>query len=114
MEPTKGHPVQFWVEYPDRALNRVTTAFRIVLVASIAIVLGTVTGQTWQWGSDAGAPVVAAGGRLLFVAPLLMILFRYARGIFDFVQGVIRWHNRVVGYALTMVTDRYPPFRLSA
>jgi hypothetical protein len=26
---------------------------------------------------------------------------------------VIRWHNRVVGYALILVTDRYPPFSLS-
>ena len=43
------------------------------------------------------------------------ILFtgRYPRGIFDFVEGVIRWHNRVVGYALILVTDRYPPFSLS-
>jgi hypothetical protein len=30
----------------------------------------------------------------------------------DFVEGVIRWHNRVVGYALILVTDWYPPFRL--
>jgi hypothetical protein len=28
--------------------------------------------------------------------------------------GVMRWHNRVVGYALVLVTDEYPPFRLSA
>jgi hypothetical protein len=26
--------------------------------------------------------------------------------------GVIRWHNRVVGYAFILVTDRYPPFAL--
>ena len=25
---------------------------------------------------------------------------------------VIGWHNRVVGYALTLITDQYPPFRL--
>jgi hypothetical protein len=44
------------------------------------------------------------------------ILFtgRYPKGIFDFVEGVLRWHNRVVGYALTLVTDEYPPFQLKA
>jgi hypothetical protein len=39
---------------------------------------------------------------------------RYPRGLFSFVEGVIRWNNRVVGYAVILVTDRYPPFRLSA
>jgi len=44
------------------------------------------------------------------------ILFtgRYPRGIFSFVEGVLRWHNRVIGYAFALVTDEYPPFRLSA
>ncbi len=44
------------------------------------------------------------------------ILFtgRYPRGIFKFVEGTIRWHNRVIGYAFALVTDDYPPFRLSA
>lgn len=42
------------------------------------------------------------------------ILFtgRYPRGLFDYVEGVGRWHNRVVAYAYILVTDAYPPFRL--
>ena len=48
------------------------------------------------------------------IATWFAILFtgRYPRGIFDFVEGVIRWHNRVAGYAFILVTDRYPPFSL--
>ena len=44
-----------------------------------------------------------------------VILFtgRYPRALFDFVAGVFRWHNRVVGYAIILVTDEYPPFRLA-
>ncbi len=211
MQPTTSYPVQFSVDYPDRPLNRLTTAFRIFVIIPIAIVLGAVSGNSWGSGSGSGGREVAAGaGGLLVVAPVLMILFRqkyprwwfdwnlelqrftnrvgiylalmddrypstddhqsvhldykypeverdlnrwlplvkwllaiphaivlvflyiaaivmvvvawfailitghYPRGIFDFVQGVIRWHNRVVAYALLMVTDRYPPFSLAA
>ena len=43
------------------------------------------------------------------------ILFtgHYPRGMFNFVEGVIRWDNRVIAYAFVLVTDQYPPFRLS-
>jgi hypothetical protein len=43
------------------------------------------------------------------------ILFtgRYPRAIFDFIEGIVRWHNRVLGYVYVLVTDQYPPFRLA-
>ncbi len=59
---------------------------------------------------------------LLYIAAFVIVVLawfailftgRYPRGMFDFVEGVLRWHNRVVGYALVLVTDQYPPFRLS-
>jgi Domain of unknown function (DUF4389) len=208
----KEHPVRFSVEYPDRPLNRLTTALRIFTVIPIAIVLASIGGYASGGSYDASgdAPTIVIGGTgLLFLPPLLMILFRekyprwwydwnlellrftnrvgtyfalmndrypstderqwvrldfpypdakrdlnrwlplvkwllaiphyivlaflylaalvvvivawfailftgrYPRGIFTFVEGVIRWHNRVVGYAFILVTDRYPPFSLS-
>jgi hypothetical protein len=207
-EPT--YPVRFAVEYPDRDLNRLTTAFRLIVAIPIVIVLATIggaeasgwhAGHTWAIGGGAGG--------VLFLPALLMIVFRqkyprwwfdwnlellrfenrigvylalmddrypstderqsveldfpypdaardlnrwlplvkwllaiphyvllvflwiaavvavviawfailftgrYPRGLFDFVLGVLRWGNRVIAYAFVLVTDQYPPFRLS-
>jgi hypothetical protein len=204
------HPVRFSVDYPDRELSRVTTAFRIFTAIPIVIVLASIGG--FQGGGDGGGrseTVIAVGGTgLLFLPPLLMLVFRqkyprwwfdwnlellrftnrvgvylalmddrypstdeeqsvhldlsypdardglnrwlplvkwllaiphyialvflyigvlfaviatwfailftghYPRALFDYVEGVYRWHNRVVGYAFILVTDEYPPFRL--
>jgi hypothetical protein len=205
------HPVRFSVEYPDRPLDRLTTAFRIFTVIPIAIVASSIGGYatSGHYDADGHAQTIVIGGTgLLFLPPLLMIVFRekyprwwfdwnlellrftnrvgtyfalmsdrypstdehqwvqldmpypdvkrdlnrwlplvkwllaiphfivlgflylaaiilvicawfailftgrYPRGIFDFVEGVIRWQNRVVGYAVILVTDRYPPFSM--
>ena len=52
------------------------------------------------------AVVIVAWFAILFTG-------RYPPALFGFVAEVIGWHNRVVGYAITLVTDRYPPFRLT-
>jgi hypothetical protein len=214
MQQMEEYPVRFSVDYPDRSLDRLTSAFRIFTVIPIAIVLGTVSGGNgwdWDWNNSSSTRTAAVGaGGLLFFGPLLLILFRqkyprwwfdwnlelqrfgnrvaaylalmddrypatdehqsvhldypypdaerdlnrwlplikwllaiphwiilffldiaalvvvivvwfailftgrYPRGMFGFVEGVIRWHNRVLAYALVLVTDRYPPFRLAA
>ena len=209
MQPA-SHPVQFSVEYPDRDLDRVSTAFRVFTVIPIAIVLSAITGFSGSVDAGSNTQTYAMGGTgLLFLPPLLMIVFRqkyprwwfdwnlqllrfsnrvgayialmsdrypstdeeqyvrldfpypdartglnrwlplvkwflaiphffvllflyvgvlfaviaawfailftgrYPRGLFGFVEGVARWQNRVVGYALILVTDEYPPFQLS-
>jgi len=58
---------------------------------------------------------LSIGAVVAVVIAWFAVLFtgRYPTGLFAFVEGVIRWHNRVAGYALILVTDRYPPFQLS-
>src|SRR5512138_3568292 len=110
-----SYPVQFSVDYPDRELNRVTTAFRIIWVIPIAIVLAFLSGGG-GWG-DAGGfgdqgtrySVALGGSGLLFLAPLVMILFRqkYPRWWFDWNLQLMRFSSRVGAY-FVLLRDEYP------
>jgi Domain of unknown function (DUF4389) len=102
------YPVQFSVEYPDRELNRVTTAFRIFLAIPILIVLALVSGPDPGWRDAAYASGITAGG-ILFIATLLMIVFRqkYPRWWFDWNLNLARFENRVGAY-LFLLRDEYP------
>ena len=58
------YPVRFAVEYPDRDLNRLTTALRIFMVIPIAIVAGSIGGyQSSGYHGDAqtSATIVIGG-----------------------------------------------------
>ena len=107
--PTAGHPLQFDVEYPDRELNRVSSAFRIFTVIPIAFVLAALGTITFNSSGQDYTGVVVTGGGLLFLPPLLMLLFRekYPRWWFDWNRELLRFSNRVYAYGL-LLSDRYP------
>ena len=92
------YPLSFQVDY-DENLSRWMIFVKWLLVLPHLIILTFLAVAAW-------VVLIIAWFAILFTG-------RYPRGMFDFVEGVIRWHNRVVGYALTLVTDKYPPFRLA-
>ncbi len=57
---------------------------------------------------------IAAAFAVIFAWFAILFTGRYPRGIFNFVEGVLRWALRVDAYAFLLVTDRYPPFRLAS
>jgi hypothetical protein len=94
--------VQLYYDYPDaeRDLNRWLPLVKWLLVIPHLIVL----------------IFLAIASIVSVLVAWFAILFtgRYPRGLFDFVEGSIRWGQRVLAYGFLMVTDEYPPFRLAA
>ena len=101
------YPVSFSVDYPDRPLSRLTSAFRIFTVIPIAIVLGALGPASGGVGHH-GGEFAAAGGSVV-VPVVLMLLFRrkYPRWWYDWNLEISRFSSRVTAYALLM-DDRYP------
>ena len=99
-----AYPLEFDVKYPDRPLNRLSSALRIFWVIPIAIVLALVghTSFNVSTGESYGG-FVSAGG-LLVAGPLVMILFRqkYPQWWFDWNREFLRFTNRVSAYFALM------------
>lgn len=89
------------IDFPDvpRDLNRWLPLVKWLLAIPHFIVL-------FFLGIAAFFVVIFAWFAILFTG-------RYPRGAFGFLVGVGRWYLRVEGYAMLMVTDRYPPFSLA-
>jgi Domain of unknown function (DUF4389) len=101
------YPARLEIAYPDQ-LNRVKTAFRLVLAIPIVIVATLLTGaNTVHTGTTTTTSASISGG--LFAATLLLILFRqrYPRWWFDFALELTRFTTRIAAY-LALLTDKYP------
>jgi hypothetical protein len=105
-------PARLQVDYPQ-SLDRVRTAFRLILIIPIVIVLAVLTSGATKTVYDQSGNVVATSsggiGTGLFLATVLMILFRkrYPRWWFDFVLELARFGARVGAY-FVLLTDTYP------
>ena len=108
----EDYPLRFAVDYPDRQLNRVSSAFRIFAAIPIFIVATSIegwTGEVWNHDTAQQTTVVVSGVALLFAPVLLMILFRqkYPRWWFDWNLELLRFSNRI-GIYVALMDDRYP------
>ncbi len=112
MEPiTTAYPVELDVDYPDRQLDRLSSFFRVVFAIPVLVVLAALSGPAFGAGGDDGGGLFLTGlaGGILFVPPLLTIVFRrkYPRWWFDFNLAYLRFDNRVIAYLL-LLRDEYP------
>jgi Domain of unknown function (DUF4389) len=104
-----AYPVTLTIDYPDRLLNRLTTFFRIFTMIPIAIILALVNAGIIDFRHMNGWDWHYAAGGILFLATLLMILFRqkYPRWWFDWNIALVKFGTRVGTY-VGLLTDVYP------
>ena len=91
--------VSLQIEYPDveGQLNRFLPLVKWLLVIPHVVIL------LMLWAMVLVVTVIAWFA--------ILIVGRYPKGLFRFVEGTIRWSYRVYCYAFMLTTDRYPPSR---
>jgi Domain of unknown function (DUF4389) len=108
--PTEAFPATLEVDYPDRELNRFSSAFRMLTLIPIAIILILISGpQSGGGGQHSHQPVIFAGGGVVLLPVILTLLFvrRYPRWWFDWNFELTKFSTRVAAYA-ALLRDEYP------
>jgi Domain of unknown function (DUF4389) len=103
------YPLTFSVDYPDRSLNRLTTALRIFTIIPIAVLAATIEGGSFTTQGGDGVKYAGGGIGILVLPVALMLLFRkkYPRWWYDWNLQLIRFTNRILIY-FALMDDRYP------
>jgi len=97
MPQEKKHPVTLDIDYSDKS-DRLTTAFRIILIIPIFIILALVSGgASWDEEANEAANWSVAAGGILVIPTLLMILFRqkYPKWWYNFNLELTKFSARV-------------------
>lgn len=103
------YPASLAVDYPEKPLNKLTTFFRLITIIPIAIIIGLLSGGTFEYTVNNTSYELAAGGGFIFLALVLMILFqqKYPRWWFDWNVALTKFAYRVTAY-LALLRDEYP------
>ena len=101
---SRDYPANLEVEYPDQLSRGLVLTKWWLLAIPHYIVVGILQG-------GAGPRPGLASTLAIFGAVALLFTGRYPADIFELVMGFNRWAFRVVAYA-SLMTDKYPPFRL--
>ncbi len=104
LESVDSYPADLQVEYPER-LSRglVLVKWWLLAIPHLIIVVHL------QGGNEGGGGLVFI--LAIIAAVILLFTGKYPGDIFKLVVGINRWSYRVYAY-VTLMTDKYPPFRL--
>lgn len=107
-EAFQHYPAKLSIDYPETS-DRLTTAFRLILILPIFLVLVLLYDGGWSDGDPAERARYVGGMGIVFLPTLLMIVFRqkYPRWWFDWNLEFTRFGYRVASY-LFLMRDEYP------
>src|SRR3954453_24114818 len=111
------YPARLDVDYPQHLSHGLVLVKWWLLALPHYLIVAVFAGGAlagFNAANDDGGWTSGGGliGLLVLIAGVVLLFSgRYPRSIFDFVMGMNRWCYRVAAYA-TLMTDRYPPFRL--